>query len=259
MENIIIQNSVQQAEKEAFEKITPHISKHLDYTTQVYDILCQVNLLLVGKKLKEIPYTHFVHQILIARIADYLRPVILLTQQGYVDQAATLAASMFELAHTLLYIGCDIDRARLWGKANEIEDEMPRKVFGKNWLEIISCNKEIYDETFINDDEYNVYKQLCWMKHSLPCLQGMSYDKDEEAVWVSFAPRWDNNAVRIASFALQHSGRYGQLAVGSLFINHAITNELIEKKQFEASTLRLQLHNEGITKYGNSSPFKETK
>jgi len=251
--------SAEYAEEQASKKNIPRLKAHITYATKVYNILCKTNMLLEGKGVNDISYSYFIHQVLIAKISDFTRPISLLSSMGYVDQAATLAASVFELSHTLLYIGCDESRAQKWKEADTIDSGMPRKVFNLSWASLVECNKKTYDNTMMNEHEYNIYQQLCWMKHSLPMLQGMNYDQHREAMGVRFAPFDDENAIRMASFSLMHSGRYGQLAVASLLLNHVVENSEMTNMQAEASILRTRLNKEDSERYGDESPFKKTR
>lgn len=103
------------------------------------------------------------------------------------QQAGTLAASVFELAHTALFLERDAAKASEWLNARSIEDQMPKGVLGTNWREVVRLNTRDSGDVTVAEREYRVYIQLCWMKHSLPKMQDMQVESDGK-VGLIFGP-----------------------------------------------------------------------
>ena len=107
--------------------------------------------------------------VLLARAADDLRAVMRCASEGYPLQAMTVAASLFELAYTLGYIGSSDDRAAEWLRWPRF-DRTPWPL------------KRMIEETLkaalgphhraSSNQEANFYAALCWAKHANPNLQG---------------------------------------------------------------------------------------
>src|SRR5881296_3036475 len=67
----------------------------------------------------QVPLSRKVTTVLMVRLSNDLRGVALLALRGYSLQAAALAASMFEVAHCIAYIGSDELRADAWVKHDD--------------------------------------------------------------------------------------------------------------------------------------------
>jgi cytochrome c1 len=115
-------------------------------------------------------------------------------REGYPEQAGTLAASVFELAHTALFLELDADKATEWLGAGSIEDQMPREVLGTNWREVVRLNTRDSGDVTVAEREYQVYISLCWMKHSLPKMQDMRVESDGK-VGLIFGPYSDERSI----------------------------------------------------------------
>lgn len=172
------ENSVQAVEDRAAEKLFPALKEHLDYTSRVYNLAFGIQRDINGKKISEVAEISRAHFMILMRITDFLRCAQLLAIKGYPEQAGTLTASVFELAHTAHFFMHAPDKAKAWLDAGSIQQEVPRGLLGKSWREVVTANCKHAGEEDKADPEYQVYRQLCWMKHSLPKMQDMRAEDD---------------------------------------------------------------------------------
>lgn len=244
---------VQEDEEKATEKLWPELQEHVNYLSEVYTLAFNIQNSIAGKRIGDIPDLVRAQLMILMRITDFLRCIQLLVVKCYPEQASTLAASVFELAHTAVLFSRSPDEAREWLRANSIKQQVPRDLFGTNWRELVRENCEHYGEARLADAEYQVYEQLCWMKHSLPKMQDMRVEED--GVSVIFGPHTDERSVNHSWFAMEHAGRLTEF-VASLLMPSLSTEEtrsalkvLVAKRQ--------QLFNKAIARFGRQNPFDE--
>jgi hypothetical protein len=248
-------HSVQAAERRAVEMLFPELQAHLNYANDVYNLAFVIQRSFAGRKLSAISRVAQAQFIILMRITDYLRSIQLLTAQGYPEQAGTLAASIFELAHTATSFSYAPDAAAAWLAADSINDQMPRKVLGKDWKRLVAANALQLGGAENSESEYQVYQQLCWMKHSLPKMQDMRVERD--GVVLIFGPHTDERAINHAWFALQHAGRLTELVI-SLLSNDFGSDTALEGLTAAALT-RVRLQTAAIERFGGENPFESAK
>jgi hypothetical protein len=112
-------------ENAASDQILQDLKDHLNYANDVYNLIFKVQSQIAGRRLSDLSDTTWAQLMILMRISDYLRSIQLLAIKGYPEQAGTLTASIFELAHTAAYFGQEPDKAKVWLDANSIEEEMP--------------------------------------------------------------------------------------------------------------------------------------
>jgi hypothetical protein len=190
---------------------------------------------------------------ILMRITDFLRCIQLLTVKCYPEQAGSLAASIFELAHTALLFARSPDEAEKWLNANSIRQQVPRDLFGATWKKLVKENREYCGGADRAESEYQVYEQLCWMKHSLPKIQDMRVDQG--SVFLVFGPHTDERALSHAWFAMEQAGRLTEL-VAALLMDTLGTDELRTMLHTLASRSG-ELRNLAIARFGRENPFNE--
>jgi len=131
---------------------------------------------------------------------------------------------------------------------------VPRKLFGVNWKELVKANCEHYGAADRAEAEYQVYEQLCWMKHSLPKMQDMRVDRD--GVSLIFGPHTDERALSHAWFSMEHAGRLTEFVM-ALLIDEFGTEETRAGLQARARE-NTRLRNMAIARFGRENPFDET-
>lgn len=244
--------SIVDDEKAASEEIFPELKDHLNYMNDVYNLAFRVQMAIGGKRLADIADTTRAQLMILMRITDYLRSIQLLAIKGYPEQAGTLAASIFELAHTAVFFGHSPDQAKEWLQATSIKQQAPRDIPGANWRKVVKANCEHGGADDNVELEYQVYQQLCWMKHSLPKMQDMRVVAKDEASLI-FGPHTDERSINHAWFAMEHAGRLTEFVIAFL-MNDLGTEETISALH-SLGTTRTVLHQRAIERFGQESPF----
>jgi hypothetical protein len=107
--------------------------------------------------------------ILLARAADDLHIVVRCASEGYPLQAMTVAASLFELAYTIGYVGPSDERAAEWLHWPRYDQTpWPLKRMVEDTLKAALGARHRRGPS----QETNFYAALCWAKHANPNLQG---------------------------------------------------------------------------------------
>jgi hypothetical protein len=161
-------NSVNAHEDEASEKIFPDIQEHVNYLNDVYNLCFAIQLKLGGTPIHALEDYFRAQLMILMRITDFLRPVILLCAKGYPEQAATLTASIFELAHTAVVFSYKPEAAKQWLESDDLTEKVPQLFKFNNWKCVVKENCKQSGNPDMAEHEYYIYKQLCWMKHSHP-------------------------------------------------------------------------------------------
>lgn len=244
---------MQQAEDQATEKVWPDLQAHVNYLSEVYTLAFRVQSAISGKRIADIPDVARAQLMILMRITDFLRCIQLLAVKCYPEQAGTLAASIFELTHTAVLFSRSSGEAAQWLRANSIRHQVPRKLFGATWKELVRANCEHYGEADRAELEYQVYEQLCWMKHSLPKMQDMRVEED--GVSLVFGPHTDERALSHAWFSIEHAGRLTEFVI-ALLMNYLGTEET--RATLQALTAwNAKLREKAIARFGRVSPFDE--
>ncbi len=109
--------SILEAENAASEKLFPDLKEHLNYANDAYNLAFKVQTAIAGKRLADISDVTRGQLMILMRITDFLRCIQLLAIKGYPEQAGTLAASIFELAHTAVFFVYVPEKATEWLQA----------------------------------------------------------------------------------------------------------------------------------------------
>lgn len=245
--------SVQEAEEQAAVKVFPDLKAHVQYVNDAYNLAFKIQVSIDGKRLADISDVARAQFMILMRITDFLRCIQLLTVKCYPEQAGTLAASIFELTHTAVLFSRSPDEAKEWLSAHSIKLHVPRKLFGANWKDLVKANCEHFGAEDAAEREYQVYEQLCWMKHSLPKMQDMRME--EGGVSLIFGPHTDERALSHAWFSMEHAGRLTEFVMAQLIgefgddETRAALHALVVKNA--------ELRELAIARFGQESPFDE--
>jgi hypothetical protein len=189
---------------------------------------------------------------ILMRITDFLRCIQLLTIKGYPEQAGTLAASIFELAHTAVFFAQSPEKATEWRQATSIRQQAPREIPGINWRKVVRSNCERAGAPGNVEAEYQVYQQLCWMKHSLRKMQDIRIESGGVFSLI-FGPYTDERAISHAWFALEHAGRLTEFVVSHLMEQFGTVEMKVALQ--ELGEKRAALKRRGIERFGDENPF----
>ena len=122
-----------------------------------------------------------------------------------------MAASMYEVAHCIGYVGSDDSRAEAWVKHDD-----PTRPFRniRSLTEDIAKDLGMSNPAEASEVQYRVYRQLCLAKHSNPLLQkDHGHYADDEAIVAMNGPDSSDASVRVDRFAFEHATRLTILAL----------------------------------------------
>jgi len=245
------ENSIQHREEENSEKIWPEIQDHLNYLNEVYNLCFAVQFAMNGKNVSEFSKVYYAQMIILIRITDFIRCIQLLTIKGYPEQAGTLAASIFELAHTAVHFSYNQNATEKWLSANSISEQI-RNIIGLNWEQLVKANVEHFGGGD-HKNEYRVYKQLCWLKHSLPKMQVMI--REDDGVRFNFGPYSDERSISHSWFSMEHAGRLTEFLL-SLLDSPSEISSLIKGHLDKVTQMRNVLHERAKERFGTDNPFE---
>ncbi len=245
------ENSIQYREDINSAEIWPDIQGHVNYLNDVYNLCFSIQYKMNGKKASDFSRQFYAQMMILMRITDFLRSIQLMTVKGYPEQAGTLAASIFELAHTSVLFSYDEEAANNWLSATSVQDQI-KKVLKMNWEEVVRKNIKQLNGSH-TESEYRVYRQLCWLKHSLPKMQTLI--KQEEGVTLNFGPYKDERSINHAWFSMEHAGRLTELTIDKLCAPDEI-KKYIQEQLPPLTHTRIMLREKAKKRFGTVNPFE---
>lgn len=261
------ENTIDGQEENTSFKIYSEIKPHLDYLSKVYNLCFEIQMIFNNKPFKNILSYLRAQMMIIMRITDFLRCIFILIPKGYPEQACTLAASIFELSHTSIRFSYDHETANKWLESKSVSHKMPNLIGMNNWKELVKKNCNASESSQQADPEYKVYKQLCWMKHSLPKMQDLRVNQDENSVEFIFGPYSDNRSISHAWFGMEHAGRLTEFALSrvidgceklGIFKNQTSLKSIKEKLK-EITKDRQKLTEKAKKRFNTTNPFEDEK
>ena len=203
------ENSVQYQEAEAYKKNFPKLKDYLEYFEFLYNFCFDLHYMLNQKSIKDAGELLNGQMMILMRITDFLRCIGEEITKGYPEQAGTLAASIFELAHTGIYFLFEPGAVKKWFGGSK-EDKMPKLIGKSNYSELVKFNYSKFDQD--SKYEYQLYQELCWMKYSHPVMQDILINTHAQFL---MGPYTDDRAIHNSKFIIVHSGRLTEF-----FISH---------------------------------------
>lgn len=246
---------LEDAERRALAELEPELRNHTLLAAEAFDLLGAVLTSVPERRLAETPLAlRVVAAVLLVRLSNDLRSVVLLTNRGYALQAVSLVASIYEIAYTIALIGSDTALVREW-----VNHDDPTRPF----QEISRMTRNALTKLGISDTQawgrqYRVYRQLCLAKHANPLLQRQhGYQLVNTDVVTMNGPDTSPSAIRAGWFALEHAVGLACVAMRSFVGNHVPTDvcatllATIENVDAKRATLN-QL---AQTRWGTEDPF----
>ena len=116
------------------------------------------------------------HTALMTRTLTDLRASCQLAVSGYTMQSWSVAASCFEAAHSIGFIGNDVTRAKRWIQHGD-RDRAPwsAKDAVQNAIIFLSLEPNAVKRQELVDREYALYETLCMAKHVSPIAERYRY------------------------------------------------------------------------------------
>lgn len=223
-----IQNSVENLEREAKKVNIPKLNLHLQYLNNVYNFCFEIQHSLNGKSPKKTGELLNAQMILLMRITDFLRCIYLNIVMGYPEQAGTLASSVFELVHTGIYFRSVPEVIEKWWNGSH-ETRMPNLIDKNTYRDLVDHNCNIMEGQV--NDEWRIYKELCWMKHSHPVMHDVLVEN--EFMKFQIGPYTDERALENAKFILVQSGRLTEMFISVISFPESIFSDEEHKIRLE--------------------------
>ncbi len=247
-----IEHTIQWQEMQARKVILPQMKQHFQYLDRLYDLCFACQHSLENKTPTEIGEQLVAQVMILMQITDFLRRIRADVIDGYPDQAATLAATIFELAHTAEYFSYTPEAAKKWLVKDSPKEKMPRLIGVDNFSALVDLNYKHRGVKQYSKYEYYVYTQLCWIKHSHPNMHSLKKIGDSR-VRFKYGPYTDEQSINHAWLSMQHAGRLTEMVLGSTNIPQLypiLHNELIQ-----LSKLRANLDQKATVRFGKIDPF----
>jgi hypothetical protein len=247
--------SLGETEKNAIESLDPELREHAVLSSDAFNLVGLALNSMPERPVGEISPSEKVATVLLIRLSNDLRCASLLALRGYAIQAVTLAASIYEAAFTIAYIGSDDERAREWTKHDNPTQSFKniRSMTQEGLAKLGHPRPDAQTKI-----EYTVYRQLCMGKHSNPLLQQRyGYQWQENSVLAMNGPDTSEPAVRAAWFALEHSVGFTFIALSSFFLSH-LPKDVADKlrPRFEdIGERRKKLETKAKERWGTEDPF----
>ncbi len=247
--------SLAEAERLVGEQLSSVLSAHSAVSERAFNTVGLVLAAAPELPHAEVSTSRKVSTVLMMRLSNDLRGVALLGLRGYSLQAAALAASVFEVAHCVAYIGDDDSRADAWGShADPTKPVRSVRSLTEDVAKVFGAD----DPSKTADAPYRVYRQLCLAKHSNPLLQKHhGHYVNDEAVVATNGPDASEESVRVTRFALEHATRFALLSL-AVFLHHHVPEG---RQSLLANRLRQVLQElnalakAAIAEYGQENPF----
>ncbi len=251
-------DSLEEREKEAMQALAAELRDHSKLADSAINLCGSSRGAMPPRRASEISKSCKVAMALLVRLSNDLRAVRILADKGYALQAVSLAASIYEVAYTVAYIGSDENLAEEW-----IAHDEPTKPFRvvrlltEQGLTKLS-HPNVKQQTGI---EYRVYRQLCQAKHANPVLQrfhGIRVRHEEKEFVLFNGPDTSENAIQAAWFALEHAAALVAIVATSSFIScHVPPNKRpeLQAKLQAIGKKRKQLEARAQERWGTQDPF----
>lgn len=252
--------SIEETEAAAVKTLSDELAAHNQLAVRAFNLVGSTCAALPVRPSSEVPKSCKVANTLLLRISNDLRGVTILANHGYGIQAAALAASLYESAYTVAYIGGDETLAEEW-----INHEDPKKPFRdvRSLTEKGLANLGFQTIKEQAEIEYKVYQQLCMSKHANPLFQmrhGIRVE-DKERKFVLFnGPDTSPEAVRVCWFALEHSSAAAGLVAASSLVNNHVPpgrRQPLAREIEAMGRLRKRLEQKAKERWGTEDPFRK--
>lgn len=142
--------------------------------------------------------------LIVARIFNECRAVILLTEKGYALEAFSILATMTELAYTIGFIGDDEERAKRWRMHRSNE---------KQFVTVYDAALATVRHAGLPDDAANAayehYNHICMAKHGNPkVFYSFGNTKDGEGMKVYHGPYASREVEHLSRIAVWYACHY---------------------------------------------------
>jgi hypothetical protein len=206
------------AEARATDLLSPLLKPHLSYLSGVYDLIVRLNTTFHERLLRDMDQRLLVSLLLLGRVGNDLRAIILVSERGYGGQACALAANVFELAWQITWITDDSKEAARWAKASHLTQH------GTKWINAISRYLNLNHHPKPHEQlavERKVYARISAVKHGNPTTLDLR-PMEEWEIEGSLRLGPDSSAFgqKVISLAVTVAGQVVELALNEVAIKH---------------------------------------
>lgn len=248
---IKFEDTIEYEEQKAFKQILPELKEHLVFLDEIYMFCFNAGQSLNVKTYNQVSKTLRCQLMILMRITDFLRSIRFLVINGYPEQACTLASSIFELAHTAAYFLHTPEAADKWYGFNDIEANMPQLLGVNGYKDLVKRNYAYKNIQEFSTHEYNIYRQLCWIKHSHPIMQTLTLKENKAQFRIG--PYTDEDSINHAWFCIQHSCRLAIVVINNL---ETLKDEEAIRIKLEAlEKTRIELSKKALARFRSDDPF----
>ncbi len=200
------------AERTAASKAPLLVARHLDYLSDVYNLLVKASSYFNDRPVNSLTPSALVSLALIARMANSLRSISLVARWGYGADACALAASTFEFGFELAHFARDENASKRWIETEHLTQgvaDMRPLIQAYITAEAIPP-----DNGKVAKRQYDMYAKLCAMKHGNPAVTSFHRPAD----WTKFGtarlgPDISDYGQKAICFAITLAGQVSEMAL----------------------------------------------
>lgn len=157
--------TLEDSERDSAELLRKEHFEHLAFLSHVYNAVVRLNSYVHERDLRDLDDRFTVALLLLGRLANDLRSIVLLGQLGYGAQACALAATVFELGWQITWVAREKEQAERWMKSEHLTEGAVDHWKALN--EYLRAHQHPTREAQLVL-ERRVYGKLCAMKHGSP-------------------------------------------------------------------------------------------
>ena len=203
-----------QSERKARAKLRPHLKDYIALAAATHRVVEASAVAVQTAFGRPLPHPIIVQVRLLIAASRDLRVLTVAAGSGYSSQALSLLANVFELAHSIAYIGDDTERAAKWEHHDAERNTYPpaneRDAAIRTTLRALYV-PEMHNTPAFEDAvqaQHKLYSRACMAKHGNPLMfrsQGTRLDGGTLAI--SHGPYVSRASIAQARIALFHGSR----------------------------------------------------
>lgn len=249
-----VRGSLDAYEDETVAVLVPELRQHFEAIRLASVVLTET--LRLATRARELPLAMRVAMSLLVRVINDLRCVALLAARGYPLQAGAIAASLFEEALTISYIGDSQARAEGW-----VDHEFPLDSYRSANELMREAVQHVPTEDAATSLEVlkKIYAQLCMTKHANPLLQKAHGVKEtEDGFSLGVGPDRSATSVKAAWFVMEQAAKWAGFAANRFTQSHLpnVAHMLIGAHEDLVQRLG-ELHRIAVDRGWSEDPFPE--
>lgn len=242
-------------ERQAFELLRGEIGGHMNAAMAAVALVEKTLELLAPPRVKDSSLSQRAELLLLSRLGNDLRCIVVLSGIGFPAQSVSLAAGSFETAFALAYIAGSEERSRQW-----VDHDEPTQAFRpvRTLVEDAIKKFQLENASEVAERHYRHYRQLCMAKHGNPIFNRQhGFSVEEDSIILALGPETAPSSVRAIQFALEHAVGHTSMALGMLAsVEPAIgTSAEFARELQEINAAWQELHSNAVKRWGTGDPY----